>query len=162
MGAPTTNKQEETKMPSEKLFQVTTIAPVFHGHRDVDLSWFVDKRPAPMNRPYRELIEPYLRREDWDTGLAEEAIDEMLSAEEAEALAAWLRKHRPQYGEPKITEAELPIGPNTMGVSGIPLGGGQDVLLTGEAPDYDLPFKVGGYYDLRHYERIEPEEVDAR
>jgi hypothetical protein len=144
---------------STKLFHVTTTVPAFHGYRDVVLWWFVDNRPAPTNRPYRELIKSGTSPERL-RDLAEGAINEMFSAEEAEAWTAWLREHR--GGTTTIEEAELPIEPNTMGVNAIPLGGPQDVLMMWKAPQYTLPFKVGGYYDLRHYERIEPEEVDAR
>jgi len=135
-----------------KLFRVTSTVPEFHGHKDVHIDWFVLQRPAPTNRPYRELIEgePV---DDADTqAWVYNAIDELFSEDEAAAWAAWLRKNRP--GEHAVTEAKLPYPPDIMPITAIPLGGEQDCLMIWRSRGYDLPFKVEGYFDLRHYEPV--------
>jgi hypothetical protein len=135
-----------------KLFRVTSTVPEFDGYKDVQIEWFVQQRPAPTNRPYRELIkgEPI---EDANTqGWIESAIDELFSEDEAAAWAAWLRKNR--HGEHAVTEAKLPYLPNTMPISATPFSGDQGCLMIWKSPGYDLPFKVEGYYDLQHYEPV--------
>lgn len=57
-----------------------------------------------------------------------------------------------------IKKLELPVHSNEMGVGAVAVGGLQDFLMISENPVYSLPFKVWGYYDLRHYERVEGDE----
>jgi hypothetical protein len=45
--------------------------------------------------------------------------------------------------------SKLPFPENIMGTSAIPVGGGTDFVTTSESDDYDLPFKVWGFYDVR-------------
>jgi hypothetical protein len=71
-----------------------------------------------------------------------------LTKEEASLLVAFLRVHLNDETA-TIEPAELPIASNTLGVGTIPTGGGPDHLLIADSPDYDLPFKVSGFYDVR-------------
>jgi hypothetical protein len=68
------------------------------------------------------------------------------------------------YGDESvvITERELLIANNTMGLRAIPQGGGQgNYMLDRTTPGYSLPFKVRSYFDLRQYwDDQEPAEVD--
>jgi hypothetical protein len=41
-----------------------------------------------------------------------------------------------------------------MPITAIPMGGEQDCLMIWQSRGYDLPFKVEGYFDLRHYEPV--------
>jgi hypothetical protein len=75
-----------------KLFRVTSTVPESHGHKDVHIGWFVLQRPAPTNRPYRELIEGEPVGDANTRNWVFSAIDELFSEDEAVAWAAWLRK----------------------------------------------------------------------
>lgn len=48
-----------------------------------------------------------------------------------------------------IEEEKLPIANNMMGLGAIAVGGGDDFYMLYNAPEYPLPFKVLGYFDLR-------------
>jgi hypothetical protein len=141
-----------------KLFLMRSKAPVFR-HRDVVIDWYVFQRETPSNRPYHELIEGYADCPEDCRDCPETAIDEFFTEEEAAVWAAWLRKHRDS--DPELVPIGLPIEVNTMGIGLIPLGGGQDSLVMWKSEHYDLPFRVEGYYDLRHYDPIEAEKVVA-
>jgi hypothetical protein len=150
-----------------ELFHIYTRVPVFRGHRDVGLAWFVWGRPAPTNRPYRELVEretvntyggPPMTIDMLDDNhwlYLSGAIAELFSGDEAAAWVAWLLEHR--KGEHTVEPAKLPMPLNMMGVGAQAVGGETDFLMMWTSPDYDLPFQVAGYYDLRQHELIEQE-----
>ncbi len=140
----------------EKLYRVTTTVPEFKGHRDVLISWFVDKRASRVQRPYAELIVGYDPAEK--NLYAEEAVDELFSEAEAETLADWLNANR--NGDTRIAEAELPLPANICGFGAIAVGGPTDFLKLNKGPTR-LGFKVLGYYDLRGHEPID-KSVPAR
>jgi hypothetical protein len=135
-----------------------TVADEFHGHKDVHLNWFVLWREAPPDLPYAELIEGYdtAALEDAYGGGPEACLQEHFTEDEANALADYLEACG--HGRPDITPAELPLAMNCMPVSAIPVGGPQEFLMLHKRESYTLPFKVEGYYDLRHYDFIEEDK----
>ena len=128
-----------------RLYHVSTIAKEYHGCRDVAFDWFRCERGEP--RPYAELIENYDPGDDM--GYAEGAIDEMFTEAEAVALKAYLDREHGGAVVTTIKEGRLPLPANNMGVGAIPVGGGDDFYMLNRArPQYDLPFKVWGYFNL--------------
>jgi hypothetical protein len=139
-----------------KLYRVGTLVKEYRGCKDVAFDWFrVYNRSCKeiavefdeLIERYDELIEGYNPRE---TGrlYAEDAIEEMFTETEATALKAYLDREHGDEGVTTIKEAKLPIGNNTMGVGAIAVGGGDDFYMLHKEPEYDLPFKAEGYYNL--------------
>ena len=134
---------------TEKLYQVTTVVKEYHGCKDVTFTWFyADERSAP--RPYAELIADY---DPHNPGapFCEAHIHELFSEDEARQLIAYLEREHHEAGTTSISEAELPSANNVMGFSATPVGGGTDFHMLHKAPQYSLPFKVEGYFDLRQH-----------
>jgi hypothetical protein len=160
---------------SEKLYHVRMVVPEFElgpraCFRNVEVWWFVTERAAPIQRPYADLILDYdaaLDEEEAREGLpdcrlAEGAIDELFSKDEAEALVEWLKDTRPD-GNTEIRETALPLPQNTCGFGFLPCGGGVDNMgprqRDGASMMERLGFMAYGYYDLRtHDEPIEGSE----
>jgi hypothetical protein len=149
-----------------KLYHVETIVPEFGGHREVCLSWFVDRRVVSANRPYAELINDYDPDDEYNC-YPEGAIYELFSGDEAQAFVAWLKQNVGETDETtKISEVTLPIEGNIMGTGAIPIGGPQGFLkmkeVSGSEPAASpLGFTVLGYLDLRAHEPID-KSVPAR
>jgi hypothetical protein len=140
---------------TKKLYSVETVRPVFEGHCNVTIDWFVGRRTIPVQRPYAELIAGYDRAEN--VAYAKAAIDELFSADEAEAFVGWLKDNRVATdADTTLDEVALPIANNTIGLEVLPAG---RILHMDEIADdpaaSPLGFTVLGYYDLRAYEPIE-------
>jgi hypothetical protein len=125
----------------------------------VTIHWFVNKRERPLFGPggslgieYRDVITDY----DPNDMLPEGAVEELFTEAEAKAFCEFLNAHRDYTNTEIKPYSKFPISNSMMGLGATPMGGGIDNLMTGDAPDYNLPFKVYGYYDLNHgYERQE-------
>jgi hypothetical protein len=130
-----------------ELYRVTTIVKEFSGCKNVAFDWFRCERRAP--RPYANLIENYDPSARY-VYYPEGCIDEMFELDEAQALKDYIDQN---YGENKgittIEKAELPIANNMMGIGAAAVGGGDDFYMLDKTPNYSLPFKVLGYFDLR-------------
>jgi hypothetical protein len=116
-------------MSEIKLFHVRSRANL-HGYKDVPIDWFVTKR-GPHYGP------------------------EQFTEDEAKALTDWLAAHR--KCSTTIEPVEFPRPDNVMSFNEIPVGGENDFLMISESPDYDLPFKVDGHYDVRVCHRADAE-----
>jgi hypothetical protein len=113
-------------------------------------------RAQPL-APYHEAIVGYAELDDSDRVYARDLLDEMFNEGEARKLIVWLNAHRPGthvLAEETTTpiKARTEDGAMIIGMSAIPVGGLRDCLIPNEA-EWDLPFEVQGYYDLRHYEK---------
>ena len=144
-------------MTDIKLYWVNSTIEEFAGCKDVNFSWLVARRPWPVV-PYTKVIEGCTSdispRSAANTGepwgeeeYAKAAVDELFTLEEAEMLKAYLKE---AYGDEsaRITEVELPITDNRIGLGFIPVGGPQGFYMLDQTDGYSLPFKVWGYYDL--------------
>ena len=81
--------------------------------------------------------------------LPKDLVEELFTQEEIDAMRPYFEQFPETMFE--FTEMELPIETrDCMGVGAIPVGGPQDFYMFSEAKDYPLPFKVWGYFDLRH------------
>jgi hypothetical protein len=129
-----------------ELYRVTTLVKKYGGCKNVAFEWFRCERRAP--RSYADLIENY-DLADHQIRYAEDCIDELFELDEAQALKDYIDQNYSEAGVTTIGKAELPIANNTMGAGAIPVGGPQDFYRLDKAPNYSLPFKVWGYFDLR-------------
>jgi hypothetical protein len=141
------------------LFDVHTIVKQFDGHRDVVITWFRYDKPKVPLVPYAEAIRDYVPGKHQ---YAEGVIDELFSRDQAEQLAVYLDKHHGDEGLTTIKKRELPIDNDHMGSGAIPTGGGPDHYMLWNEQKYTMPFKVGGFFDLRNYERIDGRENIAK
>jgi hypothetical protein len=140
------------------LYHIRSTVKQFKGFKNVDITWFMARRQQPV-APYADLIVDYAElKRDEDRWMAEENVDEMFTEDEAHALLAWLNEHR-RAAHVLLPQA-MPIRARTddgallIGMGAIPVGGLQDFLIPNET-DWNLPFKVLGYYDLRFYEQVD-------
>jgi len=138
------------------LFNVTTTINEFRGCKDVCIQWFMVDRDVPVG-PYAELIEDYehLDTEEKGWGLrqyAEDCVNELFTAEEADALLAYLDQHHPTDSTHYLSSAKLPIERGVVGVGALAVGGPTDFLMLSERDSWNLAFEVWGYYDLRQHE----------
>jgi hypothetical protein len=74
--------------------------------------------------------------------------EETFTEEQAKRLIAYIE------GNHKDTEVYMKPAmqpePHQMGVGAIPVGGGTDFYMFCKEPEYNLDFKVYGYFDVRH------------
>jgi hypothetical protein len=108
---------------SETLFTVRSLADM-RGYRDVPIDWFVTERQGSSVH-----------------------LGEHFTEDEARALTDWLAEHR--KCATTIEPVKLPEPDNVMSFNEMPVGGETDFLMIDEAPEYDLPFKVNGHFDVR-------------
>jgi len=146
---------------SIKLFHVRSVASRLHGHRDVWIDWFVTRRACPLFGQtgslgvlYADAIKGYDPCNP-SIGYVEDALEELFTEDEANAFVAWVKRHRHDQTA-TIRPAELPFAANSIGLGGVAFGsnGDPDCLEMWSAPDFDLPFKVCGHYDIRHCEPV--------
>jgi hypothetical protein len=127
------------------LYDVTTTVKEYHGCKNVKFHWL---RLETAPRPYADLIENY-DPSKLDVCYSEHCIDELFELDEAQALKDYL--DREVAGRQDITtieKAKLPIPNNSISPDAIGVGGGDDFYQLDKTPNYSLPFKVWGYYDL--------------
>jgi hypothetical protein len=146
-------------MSEIKLFYVTSTADL-RGCKDVPIAWFVTERERHLFGPggsldleVRDAIPDYTGdHHGYDRA---DRLEEYFTADEAKALTDWLATHHkcPTTIEP----VQFPQPDNTLSLRAVPIGGGTDFLTIGDSPDYDLPFKSWGYYDVRGCHRADAE-----
>jgi hypothetical protein len=68
---------------------------------------------------------------------------------EAIALKEYLEREHGGAGVTTIEEVPLPIPDSSIGIGAILVGGGTDFHMLDKGPNYSLPFKAWGYFDLR-------------
>jgi hypothetical protein len=146
------------------LFRVYSRAEI-RGYKNVRITWFVMERARPLfgpngssGVPYQRVISGYDREDQ--VIYCEEAVEELFTGEEAKAFIDFVRKHY-QDASARAEPFELPMMSNTIGFGGVPVGGGTDFFTINDDPEYDLPFKVGGYYDVRDHMWAEVERERA-
>lgn len=139
-----------------KLYYVRSTVPEFKGFKHVVITWFMRDRAQPL-APYHEAIVGYAELDDSDRVYARDLLDEMFTEDEARKLIVWLNANRPGT-HVRAEETTTPIkaredGALMIGIGAIPVGGLQDCLTPNEA-QWDLPFEVQGYYNLRYCEEV--------
>lgn len=134
----------------EKLYRAWSTVDKYHNYEGVCFNWHVQDRPAPV-APYGELIADYDNLQgELERAFAEDYVNELFTETEIEELRAYLAERYSM--DLSIAEEEIPHKGGFMPHSGMPLGGGQDVLELSMEDGYALSFCVGGYYDLRRHQ----------
>jgi hypothetical protein len=129
-----------------KLYSVTTTAKEYSGCRNVAFNWFRHAMPQGR-RPYADLIKNY-GPESHHALYTEELMEELFTWDEALQLKDYLERHHGGEEETVIKEVPLPVENRTIGYGCLAVGGGDDFYMLCEEPEYSLPVKVWGYYDL--------------
>lgn len=138
-----------------KLYQVTSFID-YWSHRkalynNVEVTWFVHDRDYDPAFDYTTLLDrPLPPGEGYS--YARGLVDESFTRHEADQLAEYLRE---SHGEQvNIAQVDLPIatqaddGATYIPVGAISVGGCCDFYMLSEHVDYNLPFKVWGYYNI--------------
>ena len=133
---------------SEPRYWVTVIISKFDGYQNVDFHLF---HTEMSNEELARLVvlAPGRSVDDVAHWYTASAIEQTFSKAEVKQLYAYFK----QRGNVllKARRANSPTN-DSMGVGAIPVGGGNGFYTFSEADDYSLPFKVWGYFDLRHSE----------
>ena len=129
-----------------KLYRVRTTAKEYHGCRDIVFQWFRHAMPQGQ-RLYADLIKDYEPR-NRDAFYVEAYIEELFTWDEARQLKAYLDQYHGDQGDTVIKEMALPVENNVMGFGARAVGGGDSFYMLSEEPEYSLPFKVLGYFNL--------------
>lgn len=140
-----------------KLYKVTTMVSKYHGCKNVQFIWFRCDHGSPK-RLYAELIQKY-DPEDYLAYYVEDHIEELFTEGEARSLKEYLDREHGHEGTTTISEMELPIPNNLAGVGAMAVGGGDDFYVLSEDPEYYLPFRVWGYFDLVGCELLDGADV---
>ena len=140
-----------------KLYKVLTLVRKYHGCKNVRFTWFRCDHGSPK-RPYAELIENYDPAAD-QVYYSEDAIEQLFTEEEARQLKGYLDREHGHEGVTTIEEEQLPIPENVMGVGAMAVGGGDDFYELTKEPEYSLPFKVWGYFNLVGCELLDGSDV---
>lgn len=103
--------------------------------------WFYVERKLPI-APYEHIIKDYdpLKCKD-----AETSVNEFFTGLEIEMLRNYISDLSLE-----VKEVDLPLPSNCIPLSHSPSGGGEGYYLLSEQEDYNLPFKVWGYYDSKN------------
>ncbi len=142
----------------KQLFTLSASVDNFEGCDQVPFCFFIRKRKGFL-APYEQLIKGY-NPKDEHIEYAKEFVDEMFTLEEATQAYEYLKR---KYGtEATIKAYDLPIeAMNMMPTGAIPVGGLTGMLRLEKSDNYDLPFYLGVYYDLRQAKE-RTEEPDLR
>lgn len=140
-----------------KLYNVTTSVKEYRGCKNVWFTWFRCDH-GEQKRPYAELIENYDPAADRNY-YPEDYIELLFTEEEAHQLKEYLDRVHGHEGVTTIEEEQLPVPQNIMSVGAIAVGGGDDFYQLCDEPEYSLPFKVWGYFNLVGCELIDGSDV---
>jgi hypothetical protein len=136
-----------------ELFSVSSRVANLHGYKDVYIHWFVAERARPLfgddgflGIPYARVITGYDATDELRF-YCQAAVEEFFTEDEAQMFVEYIRTHHDDKSA-TIEPATLPIESNRMGNGAMAVGGNTDFLRLDHSLDYDLPFKVWGFYSL--------------
>ena len=136
-----------------KLFYVSSTETV-NGFYDVPVMWFADRCTDGVEMPWAMLIKDY-NPHAVGLGYTQDAVREMLTETEAEAVVEHLRKIGDGAGAPTMEPVQLPVE-NCL----VPLSDDCfDVDVTFPLPDTGLPLAVRGHCRLNGHLLIREEKI---
>jgi hypothetical protein len=118
--------------------------PEYEHYKDVTFYWFYYETTRRRQALYEVLIKDYDAKEN--DAYAEGAIEELFSADEAAALKVYLDAVHGD-GTTVIEPVELPMR-KSFPFGAIGAGENDDYYMLSEDFEYNLPFKVWGYFWL--------------
>jgi hypothetical protein len=128
------------------LYRVQTRTDAIEGYDDVLITWVAAGREVPP-APYAEVTEGLDSGDEADL-FRRNAVEELFTFEEAEAWAAYLKRHYSNESV-EVVEQPLPLPGDAIALSDMPVGSGVDQILALREEDYPFSFPVYGCYDLR-------------
>jgi hypothetical protein len=138
-----------------KLFTVRS-SITLHGFRNVPVGWFVLKRERHLFGPngslgvgVRDLLPNYGgNHHGYDSA---DALEEYLTESEAETFSDWVLTYRQTATGVEPVQFPIMLEGNTIlgSIGSTAVGGETGFLTISRSPDYALPFKVEGYFDIR-------------
>lgn len=134
---------------SEPRYWVTVINSEFDGYQNVDFDLF---HTEMSNEELARLVvlAPGRSIDDVAHWYTASAIEQSFSKAEVKQLCAYFK----QWGNVRLKACRAsPPTNDSMGYGAYAVGGGNDFYMFSEVPGYSLPFKVWGYFDLRHRDR---------
>src|SRR5215204_6839507 len=131
------------------LYRVHTRTDAIEGYDDVLITWAAEGRTSPV-APYVDVIEG-LGSGDHADLFRRNAVDELFTFEEAEVWVAYLQRHYSSSESSEVVEQPLPLPPNAVALSEMPVGSGVDQIMPVREEDYPFSFHVYGCYDLREH-----------
>lgn len=143
--------------PLERIYIAAAVLRNFHGLENVEIQLFrSDARPEELEElKDKELVgpaEPEMPAELLAGATREAALACLLEAfrkEEIEELLAYLaRRYGDHIERLTVCPIELPVPLGVGPLANIPEGKTSGFINFDLAPDYPLPFKFRGYYDL--------------
>jgi hypothetical protein len=143
-----------------KLFTVRS-SITLHGFRNVLVAWFVSTRERLLFGPngslgvdVRDVLPNY--GGDYAGYDSADALEEYFTESEAKMFSDWLLTYRQTATAVEPEQFPIMLEGNTIlgAIGSTPVGGETNFLMISRSPDYDLPFQVEGYFDVRGCERI--------
>jgi hypothetical protein len=124
-----------------KLYSVITTVKEYSGCKNVIFRWFREAMPQGQ-RPYADLIK------DYEPGnpafyATQVFVEELFTWDEAQQLKTYLDQRHEDQGNTVIKEATLPVENDIC-----PVEVGDSFCMLFEEPEYSLPFKVVGLFNL--------------
>jgi hypothetical protein len=113
-------------------------------YHDVRVNWYVLERKEPV-APYGDMIADYHELDERSRLILEADVNRYLTETEVKALYAYLQEQRGL--DLFVNPVNLPVSDRgAMFIPGKPVV--YDFFQLSEEENYDLPFKVWGYYSL--------------
>ena len=136
---------------NEQLYHVFTSVDSFpYGggdYKNVGINWLVNKRDEEP-RCWRDHIIGYDALYNSNRFFTEDFLNKLFTESEKDRFMAYLDQFP---GTHTSSPVKLPLeGSTVIGVGVMAVGGGTDVYRLNKHEDYQLPFEVLGYFDLRH------------
>jgi hypothetical protein len=125
---------------------------------NLQMTWFVVERQTPLVA-MAEAIQDYQQLASAERAFPEAYVNEQFSQEEARELMIYLdRKGITVH----IEEVSLPVMENMRGCQAIPAGADSGFYDLSQEKDYNLSFKVRGFYHISQAEKkIGPDESET-
>jgi hypothetical protein len=154
-----TPNMEPAKTETKTLYQMSSVVPRFKYRgrvfKNVEIIWWVKRDQDQPPLPYEQIILNY--EPPYGKPYQCSCVDELFTKSQATALQAYLLATHNDNAT--IEEITLPIDCEGMtGVSAFPAGETSDFIELSEEPEYNLDFRVAGFFSVRGCECIEEAE----
>ncbi len=144
----------------DRVYLIQIMLKSFKGRRDV-IVYLFRANPDEQELEYLRGLEGLVGQADANTPEGASAEDVLLSvleaftAEEGNTLLEYLdKKYDEHIKEVVVSPLELPIPLGMVPFSAIPEGKTLGFIRFDTVPEYNLPFKVHGFYDLDAHDAL--------
>lgn len=134
------------------LYELTSVMndwPHRNGrYNDVQVTWFVYSRQYETGFDYTAML--YAPESADPNRIDQGCVDELFTRSEADQFAKYMKEQH--NVEVAISQVQLPMNGVCMPIGGTPVGGDCDFYMLYMHDDYNLPFRVMGYYRIDCYQ----------